>query len=90
MANGYMHKAIGESVRRIKKIAQIDNIMVGNVHTDLGVFNIVEELHHLKCPIYIRVGIAGGSPCATNDRAAVGEISRARGRVRPKKTAGSR
>ena len=67
MANGYMHKAIGESVRRIRKIAQIDNIMVGNVHTAQGVFNLVDELYEHNCPIHIRVGIAGGSPCATND-----------------------
>ena len=67
MANGYMHKAIGESVKRIKNIAKIDNLMVGNVHTNLGVFNLAEQLNFLNCPLYIRVGIAGGSPCATND-----------------------
>ena len=67
MANGYMHKAIGQAVNRIKNIAQIDNIMVGNVHTAQGVFNLASELHTLNCPIHIRVGIAGGSPCATND-----------------------
>jgi hypothetical protein len=67
MANGYMHKAIAEAVRKIKEIAPIDNLMVGNVHTNLGVFNLARELNYLKCPIYIRVGIAGGSPCATND-----------------------
>jgi hypothetical protein len=67
MANGYMHKSIAESVQRIRQIATIENIMVGNVHTNLGVFNIARELNYLKCPIYVRVGIAGGSPCATND-----------------------
>jgi IMP dehydrogenase len=67
MANGYMHKAIAESVRKIKEIAPINNLMVGNVHTNLGVFNIARELNYLKCPVYVRVGIAGGSPCATND-----------------------
>jgi len=67
MANGYMHKAIGQSVKKIQSMAKIDNLMVGNVNTDLGVFNLVEQLYHLKCPLFIRVGIAGGSPCATND-----------------------
>lgn len=67
MANGYMHNSIAESVKRIKQIAPIDNIMVGNVHTNLGVFNLARELNYLKCPIYVRVGIAGGSPCSTND-----------------------
>lgn len=67
MANGYMHKAIGESVRRISQMAKIDKLMVGNVHTAHGVFNLVNELSFLDCPLFIRVGIAGGSPCATND-----------------------
>ncbi len=67
MANGYMHKAIGQAVNKIKNIAQIDNLMVGNVHTAEGVFNLASQLYHLNCPIHVRVGIAGGSPCSTND-----------------------
>jgi hypothetical protein len=67
MANGYMHKAIGNAVKRISEVAKIDNLMVGNVHTAYGLFNLVNELSFLDCPIYIRVGIAGGSPCSTND-----------------------
>ena len=67
MANGYMHKAIGNAVKRISEVAKIDNLMVGNVHTAHGLFNLVNELSFLDCPIYIRVGIAGGSPSSTND-----------------------
>lgn len=69
MANGYMHKAIGESVRKIQQLGKIDSLMIGNVHTALGVHNLAKELSFLpeSTPIYIRVGIAGGSPCSTND-----------------------
>ena len=67
MANGYMHKEIKECVERLSNEANIEHLMMGNVHSERGfqlLSGIASNKSHLK---YIRVGIAGGSPCATND-----------------------
>jgi len=67
MANGYMHNEIQECVNKLSDLVSIYDLMLGNVHTERGfqlLSNIQSKHKHDK---YIRVGIAGGSPCATND-----------------------
>ena len=67
MANGYMHKEIDECVNRLSELAPIYDLMLGNVHTAFG-FELLSRIKpNWKHDKYIRVGIAGGSPCATND-----------------------
>ena len=67
MANGYMHKEIDECVNKLSEQASIYDLMLGNVHTALG-FQLLSRIKpNWKHDKYIRVGIAGGSPCATND-----------------------
>jgi len=67
MANGYMHNEIQECVSKLSDLAPVYDLMLGNVHTERGfqlLSDIKSEHKHDK---YVRVGIAGGSPCATND-----------------------
>jgi GMP reductase len=67
MANGYMHKEITECVNKLAEQAPIYDLMLGNIHTAQG-FQILSSIKpDIKMEKYIRVGIAGGSPCATND-----------------------
>ena len=67
MANGYMHKEIDECVNKLSEVASIYDLMLGNVHTAFG-FELLSRIKiNWKHDKYIRVGIAGGSPCATND-----------------------
>ncbi len=67
IANGYMHKEIKECVERLSNEANIEHLMMGNVHSERG-FDLLSGISPNKtCSEYIRVGIAGGSPCATND-----------------------
>jgi GMP reductase len=67
MANGYMTIEINNCVQRLTDMAHVDQLMMGNVHTERGfqlLANIASDKTFSK---YVRVGIAGGSPCATND-----------------------
>ena len=67
MANGYMHKEITECTEKLEQIAPVYDLMLGNVHSALG-FELLSKIKlNSKHDKYIRVGIAGGSPCATND-----------------------
>ena len=67
MANGYMHKEISVCVNKLAEQAPIYNLMLGNVHTAEG-FQLLSSIKpDVTIKKYIRVGIAGGSPCATND-----------------------
>ena len=67
MANGYMHKEIAECVNKLAVLAPVYDLMLGNVHTAEG-FQLLSGIKpDVKMGKYIRVGIAGGSPCATND-----------------------
>ena len=67
MANGYMHKEIVECVNKLAQKAPVYDLMLGNVHTAEG-FQLLSGIKpDVKMEKYIRVGIAGGSPCATND-----------------------
>ncbi len=67
MANGYMHNEIKECVERLSNEANIEHLMMGNVHSERG-FELLSGISSNKSyKEYIRVGIAGGSPCATND-----------------------
>lgn len=73
IANGYI-PSIADTVNKLKEVKdiQIDKLMCGNVHTSEG-FNYLSDLLHFnnKVKTYIRVGIAGGSPCATSDSTGV-------------------
>ena len=67
MANGYMAKEIDECVSKLSDRARINKLMMGNIHSEYG-FQMLSNIA-LDKPFskYVRVGIAGGSPCATND-----------------------
>jgi len=67
MANGYMAKEIDECVSKLSDRARIDKLMMGNVHSQQGFQLLSHVTSTKKFDRYIRVGIAGGSPCATND-----------------------
>jgi len=67
MANGYMTKEIDECVSKLSDRARIENLMMGNVHSEYG-FQLLSNVAFGKSfNKFVRVGIAGGSPCATND-----------------------
>ena len=67
MANGYMATEIRDCVEKLSERASIHNLMMGNVHSERG-FQMLSAIRVNKTFMrYIRVGIAGGSPCATND-----------------------
>ena len=67
MANGYMTKEINECVSKLSEQACIDNLMMGNVHSERGFQMLANVALDKSFSKYVRVGIAGGSPCATND-----------------------
>ena len=67
MANGYMTKEINECVLKLSDLARIDNLMMGNVHSERGFQMLANIAIDKSFSKYVRVGIAGGSPCATND-----------------------
>jgi GMP reductase len=67
MANGYMAKEIDECVSKLSDQSRIDNLMMGNVHTEYGYQMLANVAYHRSFKKFVRVGIAGGSPCATND-----------------------
>ena len=62
IANGYI-PSLRNVVYKLKEMANVKKIMVGNVHTGKG----FENLTNLGLETYIRVGIAGGSCCASSD-----------------------
>lgn len=67
MANGYMIHQIEKSVSKLLQTVKVNKLMLGNVHTTSGFQNLknIKSIEHISK--FIRVGIAGGSPCATND-----------------------
>jgi len=67
MANGYMHQEINDCVIKLSERAIIHDLMMGNVHSERGFQMLSAIKTHNSFMRYIRVGIAGGSPCATND-----------------------
>jgi hypothetical protein len=67
MANGYMNKEIQDCVSELSNQAFISKLMMGNVHSERGFQMLAQIVPEKSFPRYIRVGIAGGSPCATND-----------------------
>jgi len=74
IANGYI-PMINKTVQRLYKTTKVTKLMVGNVMTGEGFYNLCnqefEDTSLLEkfnnSPIYVRVGIAGGSACATSD-----------------------
>lgn len=62
IANGYIPN-IKDVIKSIKDNADVKRLMVGNVMTQTGFWNLVDE----DVDTFIRVGIAGGSACATSD-----------------------
>ena len=73
VANGYI-PAIEDSVNKLKNLKgiEINKIMCGNIHTYQG-FNWLSNILNFDkgTHAYIRLGIAGGSPCATSDSTGV-------------------
>lgn len=67
MANGYMATEIEECVSKLSDRARITNLMTGNVHTAYGFQLLANVAYDKTFKKFVRVGIAGGSPCATND-----------------------
>jgi hypothetical protein len=67
MANGYMAIEIRSCVEKLSNQVLINKLMMGNVHSERG-FQMLSQIAPDKSfSKYVRVGIAGGSPCATND-----------------------
>ena len=67
MANGYMAREINDCVIKLSERASIHDLMMGNVHSERGFQMLSAITTNSPFMRYIRVGIAGGSPCATND-----------------------
>ena len=67
MANGYMAKEIDECVINLSERARIQDLMMGNVHSEYGFQMLANVAYDKSFKRFVRVGIAGGSPCATND-----------------------
>ena len=67
MANGYMAKEIDECVINLSERARIQHLMMGNVHSEYGFQLLANVAYDKSFKRFVRVGIAGGSPCATND-----------------------
>jgi len=67
MANGYMATEIRSCVEKLTDQARVNELMMGNVHTERG-FQMLSQIAPDKSfSRFVRLGIAGGSPCATND-----------------------
>ena len=62
IANGYI-PSLRNAAYKLKELANVKKIMVGNIHTGLGFKNLT----NLGMETYIRVGVAGGSPCKSSD-----------------------
>ena len=67
MANGYMSKEIDECAINLSERARIQDLMMGNVHSEYGFQMLANVAFGKSFKRFVRVGIAGGSPCATND-----------------------
>lgn len=66
IANGYI-PSLRSAVYKLKELANVKKIMVGNVHTGIGFKNLT----NLGLETYIRVGVGGGSPCSTSDMSGI-------------------
>ena len=74
IANGYI-PMLSKSIEKLCETADVDKLMVGNVMTDEGFYNLChQEFNDPKtqakfdnAKLYVRIGIAGGSACATSD-----------------------
>jgi hypothetical protein len=67
MANGYMATEIRGCVEKLADRVSINKLMMGNVHSERGFQMLANIAIDKSFSKYVRVGIAGGSPCATND-----------------------
>ena len=67
MANGYMATEIRSCVEKLADRVSINKLMMGNVHSERGFQMLANIAIDKPFSKYVRVGIAGGSPCATND-----------------------
>ena len=67
MANGYMVNQIHHCILKLLHNVKVNKIMMGNVHTSEGFNNLTRIEVPGFIERFVRVGIAGGSPCATND-----------------------
>lgn len=67
MANGYMTREISYCISKLLHNVKVSKLMIGNVHSSEGFENLKNIIIPENTEKFIRVGIAGGSPCATND-----------------------
>jgi GMP reductase len=67
MANGYMATEIRTCVDKLTDCARVNDLMMGNIHTERGFQMLSQVAPDKSFSRFVRVGIAGGSPCATND-----------------------
>ncbi len=66
MANGYMVDEINTFIHGMSDFP-MKKLMLGNIHTTEGFFDLDYISDYSGVERFVRVGIAGGSPCATND-----------------------
>jgi len=64
-ANGYLPQ-IKSSIYRLLSLHSVNRLIIGNVMTDDGI-SLYTEFTYKIPEVIIRVGIAGGSACATSD-----------------------
>lgn len=70
VANGYVPQ-IKECVENIGTKLKINNLMIGNIVTGLGVHILTDRLSALYHKLFIRIGIANGGVCATSDETGI-------------------
>jgi GMP reductase len=66
MANGYMVDEINAFIHSMSDYP-MTKLMLGNIHSAEGFFDLDYISNYPGVERFVRVGIAGGSPCATND-----------------------
>lgn len=64
-ANGYLPQ-IRDSIYHLLSLYKVDRLIIGNVMTSDGI-SLYKEFSDRISEVIIRVGIAGGSACATSD-----------------------
>jgi len=69
-ANGYLHQQISAVIDRLKSETHIRRLVIGNIHSKEGI-EIYSKYRNEPFDLLFRVGIAGGSACATSDMTGV-------------------
>lgn len=59
-------------IKELNKTFSYKNLMIGNIHSAGGLESLLNKLDYsTNINYYIRVGIAGGSPCSSSDMAGI-------------------